>query len=99
MKSLSTDNYFAPAGKYLWDSWFLNANDGVHAFYLCSPREGDPEDRHHNGVSIGHAYSEDLYNWTDLGLALKPSDKKSDFDSLSLWTGDIFEWNNKFPYN
>lgn len=96
MKNMSNENYFAPDGKFLWDSWFLNTEDGVHAFYLCSPREGDPEDRHHNSVSIGHAFSEDLYNWTDLGLALKPSDTKSDFDSLSLWTGDIFEWNNKY---
>tara|TARA_Y100000589_G_scaffold134423_1_gene128516 strand:- start:281 stop:1279 length:999 start_codon:yes stop_codon:yes gene_type:complete len=92
----SHENCFAPEGKFLWDSWFLNTKAGVHAFYLCSPREGDPEDRHHNGVSIGHAFSSDLYDWVDLGLALKPGLDKSDFDSLSLWTGDIFEWNNRY---
>ena len=101
MKNITPDNHshetcFAPEGKYLWDSWFLNSEAGVHAFYLCSPREGDPEDRHHNTVSIGHAFSEDLYNWVDLGLALQPSSEKSDFDSLSLWTGDIFEFNQRY---
>ena len=59
MKNMSNKNYFAPDGKFLWDSWFLNTEDGVHAFYLCSPREETPEDRHHNSVSIGHAFSED----------------------------------------
>lgn len=87
---------FAPEGKYLWDSWFLNTKNGVHAFYLCSPRDGDPEARHHNNVSIGHAFSTDLYSWEDRGLALEPSEDKSKFDSLSIWTGDIIEHEGKY---
>lgn len=92
----NSDQYFAPKGKYLWDSWFLNTVEGVHAFYLCSPRDGDPEGRHHNSVSIGHAFSSDLYSWTDLGLSLEPSSDDTRFDSLSLWTGDIFEHEKTF---
>ena len=91
----NSDQYFAPKGKYLWDSWFLNTVEGVHAFYLCSSRDGDPEGRHHNSVSIGHAFSSDLYSWTDLGLSLEPSSDDTRFDSLSLWTGDIFEHEKK----
>jgi beta-fructofuranosidase len=81
---------FRPAGGVLWDPWFLAKDGEHHVFYLQVPLLDDPEDRHHAGVSIGHAVSSDLRAWHERPMALTPGDG-DDWDGLALWTGWVVE--------
>ena len=61
-----------------------------HAFYLQASRAlGDPDRRHRN-VSVGHATSTDLTNWTVVQDALAISDSPA-FDSYTTWTGSVIK--------
>ena len=76
------------AGQWVWDSWFVKDQDTYHAFYLQASRAlGDPNRRHRN-VSVGHAISKDLVDWTVITDALAISDSPS-FDSYTTWTGSV----------
>lgn len=86
---------FAPEGKYLWDPWFMGIRDETHCFFLEAVRDGNPDERHHNRVSIGHARSRDLYSWSYKGTVLKPGNKGS-WDDLSIWTGFTIHHDGKF---
>jgi beta-fructofuranosidase len=76
------------AGQWVWDSWFVKDHDVYHAFYLQASRAlGDPNRRHRN-VSVGHATSQDLLNWTVIEDALAISESPA-FDSYTTWTGSV----------
>lgn len=76
------------AGQWVWDSWFVRDGSTFHAFYLQASRAlGDPDRRHRN-VSVGHAISADLKNWTVVQDALAISDSPA-FDSYTTWTGSV----------
>ncbi|MFJ8816491.1 glycoside hydrolase family protein [Amycolatopsis thermoflava] len=73
---------------WTWDFWFADDGARFHVFYLKASRAlGDPDRRHWN-VTIGHAVSDDLTNWTEVADALAPSAPKA-FDDTSTWTGSI----------
>jgi beta-fructofuranosidase len=75
-------------GQWVWDSWFAFDGEKHHVFYLQASRAlGDPERRHRN-VSVGHAISTDLKNWTVLADALAPSESPA-ADSWTTWTGSV----------
>ena len=82
--------------KWIWDFWFAHEPDGpVHVFYLQAPKAiGDPELRHFN-VSIGHAVSDDLVDWTVRPDALAPSDGPA-WDDASTWTGSIIRHDGRW---
>lgn len=84
----STPGY-ASEGRYLWDPWFLFHEDLWHMWHLQSPRDGKPEERHHNHVSIGYATSRDLISWESRDVALSPGETGT-WDDLSLWTGSTY---------
>ena len=88
------ENY-APEGKYLWDPWFIEVDGAYHMFHLQSERNGDPDERHHNNVSIGHALSTDLTRWEEQKTVLSPGVNGS-WDDLSLWTGSTFKSEGTF---
>jgi len=74
--------------KWIWDSWFAFDGTHHHVFYLQASRAlGDPNRRHRN-VTVGHAISTDLVNWTQLVDALTPSESPA-FDSWTTWTGSV----------
>ena len=76
--------------KWLWDFWFVQDGPDYHIFYLQAARSLiDPELRHWN-VSIGHAVSSDLRNWTVLPDALRPSPTPA-WDDYTTWTGSIIK--------
>ena len=76
------------AGQWVWDSWFVRDGQTTHVFYLQASRAlGDPDRRHRN-VTVGHAISIDLTNWTVVQDALAPADADA-FDSWTTWTGSI----------
>ncbi len=78
--------------KWVWDFWLVKENGKYHIFFLQADKSlGDPELRHWN-VSVGHAISTDLRNWTVLQDALAPSKNNGDddfADSYTTWTGSI----------
>lgn len=75
-------------GQWVWDSWFVFDGEWHHAFYLQASRAlGDPDRRHRN-VTVGHAISQDLKNWTVIQDALAPSDSPAP-DSWTTWTGSV----------
>lgn len=76
------------AGQWVWDSWFVRDGDTHHAFYLQASRALGDADRRHRNVSVGHAISTDLINWTVIEDALAVSDSPA-FDSYTTWTGSV----------
>jgi len=76
--------------KYIWDSWYAHDGTRWHGYFLQADRSiGDPDLRHFN-VSQGHAVSDDLVNWEQLGTCLAPT-KGPAFDDLTTWTGSVLQ--------
>ncbi|MEX3791266.1 hypothetical protein AB3X86_36170 [Paraburkholderia sp. BR14374] len=74
--------------RWVWDFWFAQEDRLTHMFFLNAPKAiGDPEQRHWN-VSIGHALSTDLVNWTECGTALGPT-RSPAWDDYTTWTGSV----------
>ncbi|MCA9355477.1 glycoside hydrolase family 68 protein [Candidatus Kaiserbacteria bacterium] len=88
-------NYYSPAGKILWDSWFIKQGDTYHLFHLQADLKIDPKNRDNANVSIGHATSRDLVTWKELPCALKPSNR-DDWDNKDLWSGSVAEKEGKY---
>lgn len=86
---------YSPKGKILWDSWFIRAKQEFHVFYLQAKRTKNPDDRHNNSVSIGHAVSKNLINWEELPIALEKGEHDS-WDNLALWTGSVIDKDDKY---
>ena len=75
---------------WIWDFWLATDADEHHVFYLKAPKSiGDPEERHWN-VSIGHAVSTDLHDWTVVDDVIAPSSVAS-WDDKSTWTGSVIK--------
>jgi|SRR5690348_8440589 len=52
------------ADAWTWDFWLADDGRSYHLYFLKAPRHiGHPDQRHWN-VSIGHATSPDLADWT-----------------------------------
>lgn len=76
--------------QWIWDFWFAQDGDDWHVYFLQADKSlGDAELRHRN-VSIGHAVSQDLTNWTHLGTCFEPS-KQQAFDNWTTWTGSVIK--------
>ncbi len=76
------------ADAWTWDFWLADDDRSYHLYFLKAPRHiGHPDARHHN-VSIGHAVSPDLADWTVVSDAIAPSDGPS-FDDVATWTGSV----------
>jgi beta-fructofuranosidase len=69
--------------KWLWDFWFAQDGSDYHIFYLQSSNHWTYEWQRHFNVSVGHAVSKDLKNWTVLPDALAPSDSLEAFDNYT----------------
>lgn len=81
---------FSLADHWVWDMWFADDGERFHLFYLHAPRSlGDPHLRHRN-ARIGHAVSDDLRTWTDLGETLAPSGGDA-VDAHATWTGSVVQ--------
>lgn len=75
-------------GQWVWDSWFVFDGEQHHAFYLQASRALLDQNRRHRNVTVGHAVSKDLTNWTVVADAIAPSDSPAP-DSWTTWTGSI----------
>ena len=79
--------------RWLWDFWMAQDGPNYHLFYLQAPNTLPDQSQRHINVSIGHAVSQDLYDWTVMPDALKPGPpgNSSDEDEFTTWTGSIIE--------
>ncbi len=76
--------------KWIWDFWLARNGRDWHAYFLQADRSlADAELRHRN-VSIGHAVSGDLLNWTHLGTCFRPSTGPA-WDDWTTWTGSVLQ--------
>ena len=76
------------ADAWTWDFWLADDGRSYHLYFLKAPRHiGHPDGRHWN-VSIGHATSPDLADWTVVSDAITPSDGPA-FDDVATWTGSV----------
>src|ERR1700733_9885332 len=73
------------ADAWTWDFWLADDGRSYHLYFLNAPRHiGHPDERHWN-VSIGHAVSPDLADWTVVPDAIAPSDGPA-FDHIAAGT-------------
>jgi beta-fructofuranosidase len=77
--------------KWVWDFWFAQDGLDYHVFYLQAPKSLGDERLRHWHVSIGHAVSKDLTDWSVLPDAISPSQNKDTFDNYTTWTGSIIQ--------
>jgi beta-fructofuranosidase len=91
------EQFYSPKGMVLWDSWFIKKGDEYHLFHLQAlpPPPDEPEKRHDDTVSIGHAVSTDLIDWKELPVALVPGTDDA-WDNQALWTGSVIEKDGKY---
>ena len=76
------------ADAWTWDFWLADDGRSYHLYFLKAPRHiGHPDERHWN-VSIGHAVSPNLADWTVVPDAIAPSDGPA-FDHIATWTGSV----------
>lgn len=76
------------ADAWVWDFWLADDGRSYHLYFLKAPRHiGNPDDRHWN-VSVGHALSPDLADWTVVPDAITPAGGPA-FDDVSTWTGSV----------
>ncbi|WP_434316402.1 glycosyl hydrolase family 32 [Leifsonia sp. P73] len=79
---------FSKDGHWVWDFWLADDGERFHLYYLHAPTTlGDPDLRHRN-ARIGHAVSDDLLEWDDLGEVLSAGGP-GDLDSSATWTGSV----------
>ncbi|MFP4394694.1 MAG: family 43 glycosylhydrolase [Anaerolineales bacterium] len=73
---------------WIWDFWFDRDGNDYHIFYLKAPRQLEDAELRHWHVSIGHAVSQDLIDWSVLPDALRPSPSPA-WDDCATWTGSV----------
>jgi beta-fructofuranosidase len=89
---------YSPRGNFLWDPWFIREKGVWHTFFLQVKKRNllaDPESRHHQKITMGHAISKDLQNWQTQPIALKPGEQ-GEWDDFTLWTGTTIKKQDRF---
>jgi beta-fructofuranosidase len=78
--------------KWVWDFWFAIDDKDYHIFYLQANKSLLNPDLRHWNVSIGHAISKDLCDWTILPDAISPTEGNDKApDSFTTWTGCVIK--------
>jgi beta-fructofuranosidase len=75
-------------GSWLWDFWLADDGDRYHLFFLFAARALGDERRRHGQAAIGHAVSDDLRTWDQLGGVVAASEAPA-FDDAATWTGSV----------
>jgi beta-fructofuranosidase len=73
---------------WIWDFWLADDGDRYHLFFLFAPRALQDEQRRHRRAAIGHATSDDLRTWVQMGDVVAASPAPA-FDDLATWTGSV----------
>ena len=86
---------YAPAGRYLWDSWVVQREQGDYLlFHLDAPANVDPDERH-DLAQVRQARSTDMEHWTDLGITFGPGPAGA-WDDKVVWSGNSYRENGKY---
>jgi beta-fructofuranosidase len=86
---------FRLTDKWVWDFWFAQDGSDYHMYYLQADRNiGDPDKRHFN-TSLGHAISQDLVSWKNLGTCFEKS-KTPAWDDTAIWSGSVLKHENRW---
>ena len=78
---------YAPKEMSMWDAWFVEDRDWVHAFHLQKLAKQSSQ-APGSADWIGHARSRDLVRWEQLPSALGPGAAGGD-DDMQPWTGCV----------
>jgi beta-fructofuranosidase len=73
---------------WTWDFWLADDGGRYHLFFLFAPRALQDEQRRHRRAAIGHAVSDDLRRWVQVGDVVAASPAPA-FDDLATWTGSV----------
>jgi beta-fructofuranosidase len=73
---------------WVWDFWLADDGDRHHLFFLFAARALGDERRRHGEAAIGHAVSDDLRTWTQVGDVVAASEAPA-FDDVATWTGSV----------
>lgn len=83
--------------KWVWDFWFAVEGANYHMFYLQADKALKNPDLRHWNVSIGHAVSKNLRDWTILPDAISPTQGDDEAaDSYTTWTGCVIQHNHEW---
>jgi beta-fructofuranosidase len=74
--------------RWVWDFWIADSGADYHLFYLQAPRSLEDAAQRHSRATVGHAVSQDLRTWTELGDALGPGPRGA-WDDVATWTGSV----------
>jgi beta-fructofuranosidase len=75
-------------GSWIWDFWLADDGDRYHLFFLFASRDLGDERERHRRAAIGHAVSDDLRSWVQVGDVVAAADPPA-FDDLATWTGSV----------
>jgi beta-fructofuranosidase len=73
---------------WLWDFWLADDGERYHLFFLFASRALEDERRRHGQAAIGHAVSDDLWGWIQVGDVVAASEAPA-FDDVATWTGSV----------
>jgi beta-fructofuranosidase len=73
---------------WVWDFWLADDGQRYHLFYLFASRALEDEHRRHGQAAIGHAVSDDLWSWVQVGDVVAASAAPA-FDDVATWTGSV----------
>jgi beta-fructofuranosidase len=82
-------------GYWMWDFWLVDDGDRYHLFFLFASRALGDERLRHRRAAIGHAVSEDLRTWDQVGDVLAASEAPA-FDDLATWTGSVVRGHDRW---
>jgi beta-fructofuranosidase len=73
---------------WVWDFWLADDGERYHLFFLFASRALEDEHRRHGQAAIGHAVSDDLWSWVQVGDVVAASAAPA-FDDVATWTGSV----------
>ena len=78
---------YSPNGMVVWDAWYVSEGNRVHMYHLQRSRKAlPPAQPDPLQDALAHAVSEDMIDWREQDVVLKPDPMNPD-DNMQPWTG------------
>lgn len=84
---------FSVEGKYIWDHWYLEEDEGYYKYFLQAPNRFTPNERHDH-ANVGCSFSKNLENWNYLGTVFKAQPET--WFNTSIWTGSVVKHEDNY---